>query len=314
MPARILQGSQIAEQVKAEVAEEVRSLLAADLRPGLAAVLAGDNPASLLYVRNNLKTCAALGIYAEKHALPKTVSTDELLRLVGELNRRDDIDGILVELPLPQQVDHDAVMFAVSPAKDVDGSHPMNMGLLATRRPGLVPCTAAAVLELLRRNHIAVQGTEAVVTGRSSIVGRPTAILLTNANATVTLCHSWTPDLTGVCRRADLLVAATAKPGMITREFVKAGATVVDVGMHKITSREQFDEFFKGNQQREAVFARHGFTLIGDVHPEVAEVANAITPVPGGVGPLTVAMLMANIVKACKMRRGHKLPAVMEQV
>jgi methylenetetrahydrofolate dehydrogenase (NADP+)/methenyltetrahydrofolate cyclohydrolase len=314
MPAIILRGSSIAEQIKAEVAAEVASLRAAELRPGLAVVLAGSNAASQVYVRNNLRTCAALGIYAEKHDLAGDVTTDELLRLVHELTARDEIDGILIELPLPRQVDADAVLVALPPAKDVDGSHPMSMGLLATRRPGLVPCTASAILQLLRRNHLPVEGTEAVVTGRSIIAGRPTAILLTNANSTVTLCHSKSPDVRQICRRADVLVAALGKPGMITPDFVKPGATVIDVGMHKITARDEFDRFFRGDAHREAGFARRGYVLLGDVHPAVAEVAGAITPVPGGVGPLTVAMLMANVVKACKMRRGHKVPAMMEHL
>src|SRR5581483_7067661 len=214
-------------------------------------------------------------------------TTDELLELVQDLNRREEIDGILVQLPLPAQVDSQAVLMAVDPAKDVDGFHPMNVGFLSTQRPGLVPCTPAGIMEILKRSGIPVAGAEAVVVGRSDIVGKPTAMLLINQNATVTVCHSKTRDLPGVCRRADILVAAIGRAGMITREFVKPGATVIDVGMNKITDGAEFDKFFRGNGKGEKAFAEKGSTLSGDVHPNVAEVAGALTPVPGGVGPLT---------------------------
>jgi len=227
-----------------------------------------------------------------------------LLALIGDLNRRDEIDGILVQLPLPVQVDAKKVLLAVDPAKDVDGFHPMNVGYLSTQRPGLVPCTPAGVMEILRRSGILVAGQEAVVVGRSDIVGKPVAMLLLNQNATVTVCHSKTHDLPGVCRRADILVAAIGRAGMITRDYVKAGATVIDVGINRVTERKEFDRLFAGNKKREETFLTKGSTLVGDVHPEVAEVAGAITPVPGGIGPLTIAMLMANTVKAAKMRRG----------
>ena len=212
-----------------------------------------------------------------------------------------------MQLPLPSQVDSKKVLLAVSPEKDVDGFHPMNVGFLSTQRPGLAPCTPVGIMEMLRRSNIPIQGAEAVVVGRSDIVGKPMAMLLTNSNATVTICHSKTRDLPGVCRRADILVAAMGRTGFVTRDFVKPGATVIDVGMNKITSREEFDKFFKGNEKRELAFAKNGYTLIGDVHPEVAEVAGALTPVPGGVGPLTIAMLMANTLKAAKLRRGARL-------
>ena len=224
--------------------------------------------------------------------------------MVEDLNRRDEIDGILVQLPLPPQVDAKKVLLAVDPAKDVDGFHPMNVGFLSTQRPGLVPCTPGGVMEMLRRSNIQVAGKEAVVVGRSDIVGKPMAMLLLNANATVPVCHSKTPDLPAVCRRADILVAAIGRAGMITRAFVHPGATVIDVGMNKVTDRAEFERFFKGNEKREQAFAKNGSTLVGDVHPEVAEIAGAITPVPGGVGPLTIAMLMANTVRAAKLRRG----------
>jgi methylenetetrahydrofolate dehydrogenase (NADP+)/methenyltetrahydrofolate cyclohydrolase len=309
MPALILDGNKIAAEIKTEVGHEVRTLCAAGARPGLAVVLAGNNPASEIYVRGKVKSCEELGIYSEKHSPSASVTTRELLDLVGQLNRRDDIDGILVQLPLPPQVDAKAVLMAVDPAKDVDGFHPMNVGYLSTQRPGLVPCTPAGILEILKRSAIPVAGQEAVVVGRSDIVGKPTAMLLLNGNATVTVCHSKTRDLPAVCRRADILVAAIGRAGMITRDFVKPGATVIDVGMNKITDRAEFDRFFRGNEKREQAFARNGSTLVGDVHPDVAQVAGAITPVPGGVGPLTIAMLMANTVRAAKLRRGADMNA-----
>ncbi len=307
MPAIILDGTKIAAQIKAEVAEEVKELTEAGLRPGLAVVLAGHNPASEIYVRNKVKACEQLGIYSEKHTPPDSVTTAALLDLIDDLNRRDEIDGILVQLPLPAQVDAKKVLLAVSPAKDVDGFHPMNVGYLSTQRPGLVPCTPAGIMEILKRSDIPIAGAEAVVVGRSDIVGKPVAMLLLNANATVTVCHSKTHDLPAVCRRADILVGAIGKAGMITPAFVKPGATVIDVGMNTVTDPEQFREFFGGNEKRERDFAAKGSTLMGDVHPKVAEVAGAMTPVPGGVGPLTIAMLMSNTVKAAKLRRGNRM-------
>ncbi len=306
MSALILDGNKIAAAIRAEVGAEVQSMTAAGVRPGLAVVLVGNNPASEVYVRGKVKSSQEVGIYSEQHTPPASATTDELLALVNDLNRRDDIDGILVQLPLPPQVDTKKVLLAVDPAKDVDGFHPMNVGYLSTQRPGLVPCTPAGVMEILKRAGIPVAGREAVVVGRSDIVGKPVAMLLLNQNATVTVCHSKTPDLPGICRRADILIAAIGRPGMITRDFVKPGATVLDVGINKVTERKEFERFFAGNKKREETFAAKGSTLVGDVHPEVAEVAGAITPVPGGVGPLTIAMLMANTVKAAKMRRSQK--------
>ena len=304
MPATILDGNKIAAEIRAEVAAEAKALAEAGLRPGLAVVLVGHNPASEIYVRGKVKSCEEVGIYSEKHTPPETATTADLLALVDDLNRRDEIDGILVQLPLPRQVDSKKVLLAVDPAKDVDGFHPMNVGFLSTQRPGLVPCTPGGIMEMLRRSNIAVAGQDAVVVGRSDIVGKPMAMLLLNANATVTVCHSKTRDLPGVCSRADILVAAIGRAGMITRDFVRSGATVIDVGMNKITDRTDFERYFKGNEKREQAFAKNGSTLVGDVHPEVAEIAGAITPVPGGVGPLTIAMLMSNTVRAAKLRRG----------
>ena len=307
MAATILDGNKIASEIRAEVASEAKAMTAAGMRPGLAVVLVGHNPASEVYVRGKVKSSAEVGIYSEQHTPPETASTEELLELIAELNARDEIDGILVQLPLPAQVDAKKVLMAVDPAKDVDGFHPMNVGLLSTQRPGLVPCTPAGIIEILKRSKIPIAGQDAVVVGRSDIVGKPTAMLLLNGNATVTVCHSKTRDLPGVCRRADILVAAIGRAGMITREFVKPGATVIDVGMNQVTDRAEFDRLFAGNAKREETFRTRGSTLVGDVHPQVAEVAGAITPVPGGVGPLTIAMLMANTVRAAKLRRGGRI-------
>jgi methylenetetrahydrofolate dehydrogenase (NADP+)/methenyltetrahydrofolate cyclohydrolase len=304
MSAIILDGNKIASEIKAEVIIEVRALAEAGIKPGLAAVLVGNDPASEIYVRNKIKACEALGIYSEKITPPESVTTREMLGLVEELNARDEIDGILVQLPLPKQVDAKAVLLAVSPEKDVDGFHPVNVGRLSTQRSGLVPCTPLGVIEILKRSGIEIAGANATVVGRSDIVGKPVAMLLLNSHATVTVCHSKTQDLPGVCRRADILVVAMGKPGFVTRDFVKPGATVIDVGINRVTERAEFEKYFRGNQKREQDFAAKGSTLVGDVHPEVAEIAGAITPVPGGVGPLTIAMLMSNTVHAAKLRRG----------
>jgi methylenetetrahydrofolate dehydrogenase (NADP+) / methenyltetrahydrofolate cyclohydrolase len=308
MSATILDGNKIAAEIRSEAAAAVRSLSAASVRPGLAVVLVGNNPASEIYVRGKVKSSEEVGIYSEKHTPPDTATTEELLALVADLNHRDEIDGILVQLPLPKQVDSKKVLLAVDPAKDVDGFHPMNVGFLSTQRRGLVPCTPAGVMEMLQRSRIQLAGQEAVVIGRSDIVGKPMAMLLLNSNATVTVCHSKTRDLPGVCRRADILVAAIGRAGMVTRDFVRPGATVVDVGMNRVTDPTEFARLFAGNSQREETFRMKGSVLVGDVHPEVAEIAGALTPVPGGVGPLTIAMLMSNTVKAAKIRRGTRIP------
>jgi methylenetetrahydrofolate dehydrogenase (NADP+)/methenyltetrahydrofolate cyclohydrolase len=307
MVARILDGTKIAGEIRGEVTAQVKTLMASGLRPGLAVVLVGHDPASEVYVRGKVKSSLEVGLYSEQHTPAESVTTDDLLALIADLNRRDEIDGILVQLPLPAHVDAKKVLLAVDPAKDVDGFHPMNVGYLSTQRPGLVPCTPAGVMEILKRSGIAVPGAEAVVVGRSDIVGKPVAMLLLNQNATVTVCHSKTRDLPEVCRRADILVAAIGRAGMVTRDFVKPGATVIDVGINRVAERTEFDRLFAGNKKREETFLGKGSTLVGDVHPEVAEIAGAITPVPGGVGPITIAMLMANTVKAAMMRRGNKV-------
>jgi methylenetetrahydrofolate dehydrogenase (NADP+)/methenyltetrahydrofolate cyclohydrolase len=308
MPATILEGTRIASDIRSEVADEVRTLSAAGIRPGLAVVLVGHNPASEIYVRGKVKASREVGIYSEEHTPAESVETAELLSLIEDLNHRDEIDGILVQLPLPPQIDAKKILMAVDPAKDVDGFHPVNVGLLSTQRPGLVPCTPAGIIEILNRSKIPLVAREAVVVGRSDIVGKPTAMLLINASATVTVCHSKTHDLPSVCRRADILVAAIGRAAIITRDFVKTGATVIDVGMNKVTDPAEFSRVFLTDTKREEAFRKNGSTLVGDVHPEVAEVAGAITPVPGGVGPLTIAMLMFNTVKAAKLRRGISVP------
>jgi methylenetetrahydrofolate dehydrogenase (NADP+)/methenyltetrahydrofolate cyclohydrolase len=307
MPAIMLDGSLYASQIKAEVAEEVRQLAAAGVRPGLAAILVGDDPASQTYVRSKVRTCEELGIYSELITPPAAIETDELVAIITKLNRRPTIDGILVQLPLPEQVDAKRVLASVAPEKDVDGFHPVNVGNLSTNRPGLVPCTPAGCMEILRRANIPIEGQEAVVVGRSDIVGKPLAMLLTNANATVTLCHSRTRNLAEVCRRGDILVAAIGRPGFVTTEFVKHGATILDVGINQVTDPVVFERFFRGDEKREKQFAEKGRILMGDCDPRVVRVAGACTPVPGGVGKLTIAMLMSNTVKAARLRRGLKL-------
>src|SRR5258708_6487326 len=308
MSAIILDGNKIAAQIRSELQAEVQALIAAGRRPGLAVILAGHNPASGIYVRNKVKACEQLQIHSEKLTPPEPGTTEELLQKGHTLNARDDIDGILVQLPLPAQVDSKKVLLAVSPEKDVDGFHPMNVGNLSTQRPGLVPCTPSGVIEVLRRSNIPIEGSNAVVVGRSDIVGKPVAMLLLNTNATVTVCHSKTRNLAEVCRQGDILVAAIGRAGFVTRDFVRPGAAVIDVGINKITERTEFDKFFADDAAREKSFAEKGSTLVGDVDPHVAEVAGAITPVPGGVGPLTIAMLMSNTVKASKLRRGGNAP------
>ena len=299
----ILDGAAIAAAIKQEVAEEVKLLAAQGIRPGLAAVLVGHVPASEIYVRSKVQTCAELGLYSDLIAPPDTVTTEEMFDLVNSLNHRDDVDGILIQLPLPAQVDTKRLLDAVLPEKDVDGFHPMNAGRLMAGRPALAPCTPAGVIEILKRSGIPIAGQHAVVVGRSDIVGKPAAILLLHENATVTLCHSKTADLGAITRQADILVAAIGRPGFITPEMVKPGGTLIDVGINRLNTREEFNRFFKGNAKREAAFAKRGSVIVGDIHPAAFEIAGAYTPVPGGVGLLTVAMLMANTVRAAKMRR-----------
>jgi methylenetetrahydrofolate dehydrogenase (NADP+)/methenyltetrahydrofolate cyclohydrolase len=302
--ATVLDGVAIAAAIKHEVAQEVKRLAAQGVRPGLAAVLVGRVPASEIYVRSKVQTCAELGLYSDLLEPPDTVTTEEMMDLVAGLNDRDDVDGILVQLPLPKQVDTKALLDHVSPAKDVDGFHPVNAGRLQAGRPALAPCTPAGIIEILDRSGIAIAGSHAVVVGRSDIVGKPVAMLLLNRHATVTICHSKTRDLPSITRQADILVAAIGRAGFITPEMVKPGATLVDVGINRITDPAEFERFFAGNGKRAETFLKRGSTIVGDVHPKAFEIAGAYTPVPGGVGPLTIAMLMANTVRAAKMRRG----------
>ena len=301
---RILDGAAIAAAIKQEVAEEVRALAARGVRPGLAAVLVGNVAASEIYVRNKVQACAELGIYSDLIKPPEDITTEAMLDLVAALNSRDEIDGILIQLPLPRQVDSKVLLDAIAPEKDVDGFHPVNAGRLQAGRPALAPCTPAGVIEILQRSNIPIVGQHAVVVGRSDIVGKPAAMLLLHQNATVTICHSKTRNLSEITRQADILVAAIGRPGFITPEMVKPGATLIDVGINRITTREEFDRYFAGNAKREASFAKRGSTIVGDIHPEAFELAGAYTPVPGGVGLLTIAMLMSNTVRAAKMRRG----------
>jgi len=301
---RVLDGATLAAAIKQEVVEEVRALAAQGIRPGLAAVLVGHVPASEIYVRSKVQTCAELGLFSELITPPDTITTEEMLDIVAALNDRDDIDGILIQLPLPKQVDTKALLDAVSPGKDVDGFHPVNAGRLQAGRPALAPCTPAGVIEILKRSGLPISGQHAVVVGRSDIVGKPVAMLLLHQNATVTICHSKTRDLGAITREADILVAAIGRPGFIEPDMVKPGATVIDVGINRLTTREEFDRFFAGDVKREAAFAKRGSTIVGDVHPKAFERAGAYTPVPGGVGLLTIAMLMSNTVRAAKMRRG----------
>ncbi len=306
MTARILNGNTIRDQIYSELQQQIQELRGLGIRPGLATVLVGDNPASKIYVSSKIAACEQLGLASWRFTPPATVTTEELLALVEDLNNRDDVDGILVQLPLPRQVDTKRVLEAVDPAKDVDGFHPANLGRLVSGRPGLVACTPVGVMEILRRSGATIEGANAVVLGRSDIVGKPTALLLMHANATVTICHSKTKDLPVVVRRADIIVAAMGRTAMVTPDWVKPGATVIDVGINKVTDAAQAERLFANFPQRLEQFRAKGSTLVGDVHPDVASVAGAITPVPGGVGPLTIAMLMSNSVKAARLRRGNR--------
>jgi len=308
--ARILDGVKIRDEIKQELGEQIRELKAAGVTPGLAAVLVGQDPASQIYVRSKVKTCESLGLYSEKIEWPADTTTERLLELVNDLNSRDDIDGILVQLPLPPQVDSKRVLEAVSPAKDVDGFHPVSIGNLVRGRPGLVPCTPAGIIEILRRSGIAMKGARAVVIGRSDIVGKPVAMLLLHNHATVTICHSRTQDLPAVAREGDILVAAMGRPAFVTGEFIKPGATVIDVGINRLTTEEEVRRIFHDPTAALEKLKAKGSVLVGDVQPEDAlEKAGAFTPVPGGVGPLTIAMLMSNTVQAAKLRRGIRAAA-----
>jgi methylenetetrahydrofolate dehydrogenase (NADP+)/methenyltetrahydrofolate cyclohydrolase len=290
---RILDGKWVRDEIYKEWKPRVETLTRLSRRPGLAVVLVGNDPASEIYVRNKVKACEELGIYSEKHTPPDSISTDELLELIESLNAREEIDGILVQMPLPKQVDSRRILVAVRPDKDVDGFHPVNVGNLVANIPGPRPCTPSGIVDMMKRYGVPIAGQRAVVIGRSDIVGKPMALMLLHQNATVTICHSRTSDLAAECRRADILVAAIGRPALVTREFIKPGATVIDVGMNRLTDPAQAAAIFGDAPAR---------TVIGDVHPlQVAEMAGAYTPVPGGVGPLTIAMLMVNTIKAAEL-------------
>jgi methylenetetrahydrofolate dehydrogenase (NADP+)/methenyltetrahydrofolate cyclohydrolase len=303
---RVLDGVAIAAEIKSEVADHVASARSAGYTPGLAVVLVGEVHASQIYVRSKVKTCAELGIYSEMHTPAASATTEELLELVASLNARDEIDGILIQLPLPTHVDTAKLLEAVDPMKDVDGFHPVNAGRLLNGSPEaqvLAPCTPAGILEVLRRSQIPIAGQRAVVLGRSNIVGKPVAAMLINASATVTVCHSRTSDLAELTREADILVAAIGRPGFVTADMVKDGATIIDVGINRLGTLEEVERFFPGDAARLAGFEKRGSTIVGDVDPAAFAISGAYTPVPGGVGALTIAMLMSNTVKAARIRR-----------
>src|SRR6202522_1529907 len=273
--ARVLDGTAIAAEIKAEVSAEVDRLRLQGIRPGLAAVLVGHVPASEIYVRSKVKTCESLGLFSDLITPPEAVTTEEMLALIAKLNARDDIDGILIQLPLPPHVNAKRLLEAVSPEKDVDGFHPVNVGRLQTGQPALAPCTAAGVIEILKRSHLPIAGQNAVIVGRSDIVGKPVAILLLAENATVTVCHSKTRDLASFTQRADILVAAIGRPGFVTEEMVKPGSTILDAGINRVTNRTEFDRYFAGNARREESFLQKGSTIVGDVDPHAFALAGA---------------------------------------
>ena len=307
---RVLDGIAVASEIKAEVAQTVRELAAQGHRPGLAVVLVGEHAPSQIYVRNKIKTCGELGLYSELITPPTSITTDELLTIVRELNARDEIDGILVQLPLPTHVNTQQILEAVDPRKDVDGFHPLNGGRLLHGAPlseVLVPCTPAGILELLKRSGIPLVGTRATMVGKSNLVGKPMSLLLMNEQATVTVCHSLTRDLARYTREAELLIVAIGVPGFFTSDMILPGATVVDVGINRLTGEAELERYFPPDtpeyQGRIEGFRKRGSTVIGDVDPRAFAMAGAYTPVPGGVGALTIAMLMANTVKAFRIRR-----------
>src|SRR5215216_5240297 len=296
-----------AAALAAKIKEELKAEIERGMPASLAAIRVGDDPASAVYVKNKIRACEEVGIRSEHHALPESTTTQELLALIASLNAREDIDGILTQLPLPAHVDETAIIEATDPAKDVDGFHPVNAGKLATGRPVFVPCTPAGIIELLDDRGVEIRGANACVVGRSQIVGRPMAQLLLQRDATVTICHSRTRDLAAVTRTADLLVVAIGKAGLIGRDHIRSGAVVIDVGMNKVSDADDVRKMFGNEAERRLeIVAKRGATLVGDVNPaEAAEVAGMLTPVPGGVGLLTVAMLMKNTLKAATLRQSN---------
>jgi methylenetetrahydrofolate dehydrogenase (NADP+)/methenyltetrahydrofolate cyclohydrolase len=303
MSAILLDGKKIASEIREEVRAEAEALKKSGVIPRLMVMLVGSHPASKVYVRNKKKSCEEAGILSEVVNLPEETKTDEILEIVHSWNQAPDVHGILVQLPLPAHVEEKRVLLEIEPRKDVDGFHPRNVGELCIGKPAFVPCTPRGILELLKRYAIEIKGKEAVVIGRSNIVGKPTALLLLHEHATVTICHSRTRNLAGVASRADILVAAIGKPAMVTADFIKPGAVVIDVGMNRVEDPGDAARFFGADSPRVAVVREKGSTLIGDVHPlDAAGKAGYLTPVPGGVGPLTVAMLLKNLVQAAAQK------------
>jgi methylenetetrahydrofolate dehydrogenase (NADP+)/methenyltetrahydrofolate cyclohydrolase len=305
--SRILDGKLISSQIVEELKPRIARLAEQGRPAGLTVILVGDNPASDIYVRNKVKTCRELGMASEEIRLEASVSQEELLGRIDALNREEAVDGILVQMPLPKHIDSRAVLLAIRPDKDVDGFHPYNVGQLVAGAPAPRACTPAGVMEILRRGGIEVAGKEAVIVGRSDIVGKPMALMLLHSHATVTICHSKTRDLPGVCRRADILVAAMGRAAFVGGDFIREGAVVIDVGINRLDLREDVERIFRGSAEKLAAFDKRGSVLVGDVDPvEMAARSSAYTPVPGGVGPLTIAMLMTNTVECAERRRGSQ--------
>ena len=309
MAATTIDGTAIATQIRAEVAARVAAFThRAGRPPGLAVVLVGDRPDSQIYVRSKLKMAGEAGLKADVSALPATATLEEVLATVRLLNADTTVDGVLVQSPLPDALGPSAmqqVFDIIDPAKDVDGVTPVNVGLLVQNRAALVACTPSGVIQMLERSRIAIAGVHAVVIGRSEIVGKPVSLLLLHRHATVTICHSRTKDLEKIAATADVLVAALGRPGFVRRAFVQPGATIVDVGINRVTDPAMVKEMFGEDSDRFRSFQKRGSVLVGDVHPDVAEVAGALTPVPGGVGPMTIAMVLANTLKAAEGRLLH---------
>jgi methylenetetrahydrofolate dehydrogenase (NADP+) / methenyltetrahydrofolate cyclohydrolase len=300
-----LEGKALADKIKQDVREEVGLHQRTRHQvPGLMGILVGDNRSSQIYLKSKEKACQAVGIVSQILTYPGDLEPWALKSEIEELNSRDDVDGILIQLPLPAHLDTHEIICAVSPAKDVDGIHPFNLGNLLANQDGPKPCTPLGIIELLKFSGIPMQGRDAVVIGRSLIVGKPVAAMLTNENATVCVCHSKTKDLADIARRADILVAAIGKPAFVRAEFVKPGATVIDVGINRVADKELVRELFGDDEKRRRDLDEKGYTVVGDVDPRAAERAGLMTPVPGGVGLLTVALLMKNTLEAFKKRRG----------
>ena len=300
----LIDGKALAQEIQAEVAQQVQRMTETGIRPGLAVVLVGNNPASHMYVRSKVKTCETLGMRSEKVELPAETTTGEILPVVERFNRNADIHGILVQVPLPSQVNAREVLDSILPEKDVDGFHPVNVGRLVAGTATLKPCTPAGIIEILKRTGTQLRGRRAVVIGRSDIVGKPVALMLMHEDVTVTICHSKTPDLPSVAREADILIVAMGRPAFVSDDFVKPGAVVIDVGTNRVDSLERIHEIYGNDPQRLADHQKKGYTVVGDVNPgKVLPKCSLLTPVPGGVGPLTIAMLMANTVKAAELQR-----------